>query len=78
MTICFGRTPKKTITPEAAVVGEQQSGSTSSEESLGETIGELPQHDFGDPKRMVEKMTSSMADPRPGRLGRVSNKCNLL
>jgi hypothetical protein len=78
MTICFGKTSPKTRTPEASTVAEQSSGSKSSEESLGETMGDLPRHDFVDPDRMVEKMTSSMANPRPGRLGRVSNKCNLL
>jgi hypothetical protein len=71
MAICFGKTPPKTRDP--SVVAEQrESDSTSSEESLSETVRDLPSHGF------VEKMTSSMTDARPTGLRRVSNKCNLL
>jgi hypothetical protein len=71
MAIRFGKTPTKTH--DATVVAEQrESDSTSSDESLGETVRDLRPHDF------VKKMTSSMTDPRPTGLRRVSNKCNLL
>jgi hypothetical protein len=73
MTICFGKTSPKTRTPEASTVAEQSSGSRSSDESFGETVVDLPRHDFVDPNRMVEKMTSSMAKPKD-----MSNKCILV
>ncbi len=71
--ICFGKTPSRATTPEATTVAEQSSGSRSSERSLGETVEHLPQHDFVDPQRMVEKMTSGVAKPN-----HVSNKCILV
>jgi hypothetical protein len=77
MTICFGKTSPNTRTPEASTVAEQSSGSRSSDESLGDAVADLPRYDFVDPERMARKMNSGI-NPRPPRLGHVSNKCNLL